>query len=294
MKVLKMPTTNAIPLQYKSKELDELFIRGKTPGGDNSFNKTFVDDFTQWIIDSKRNKIKGLENFKHATFIHGTVQAFDHFYLKYKHKHFKVFPGEFAYHKASLKNGFKVSDALPSLAATDALILSCPFSLNGNHGHYNSILPMCEYLGIPVLIDLAWLPIAKNTDINLDYQCIDTICCSISKAFPGAPNLRVGVRWQREYCDDGIDFANEQNMLPWININIANKLINRWKLDDNWDRFENIYNKVISKYQLTKTNSIIVGLGDEGWKDYERINGINRVCISNEIGQMINDNNIVT
>ena len=30
------------------------------------------------------------------------------------------------------------------------------------------------------------------------------------------------------------------------------------------------------------------------WKDYERINGINRVCISNEIGQMINDNNIVT
>ena len=63
MKVLKMPTTNAIPLQYKSKELDELFIRGKTPGGDNSLNKTFVDDFTQWIIDSKRNKIKGLENF---------------------------------------------------------------------------------------------------------------------------------------------------------------------------------------------------------------------------------------
>ncbi len=55
-----MPTTNAIPLQYKSKELDELFLRGKTPGGDNSPNETFIDDFTQWNIVSKRNKIKAL------------------------------------------------------------------------------------------------------------------------------------------------------------------------------------------------------------------------------------------
>ena len=284
-----MPTTNAIPLQYKSAALLNIFV-----GDNDGPNKDFINNFTQWIIDSKRNRIKGLENFKHATFVNGTIQAFDHFYMKYKHKHFKVFPGEFAYHKASLKNGFKVSDALPSLSASDALILSCPYSLNGGQGHYNSILPMCEYLGIPVLVDMAWLPVATNIDINLDYECIDTVCCSISKAFPGAPNLRVGVRWQREYCDDGIDLANEQNMLPWININIANKLIHRWKLDDNWDRFGEIYNKVILKYRLTKTNSIIIGLGDEEWNDYRRTAGVNRVCISKEIGRMIDDHNIVT
>jgi hypothetical protein len=287
-----VPTNNAIPLQYKSKELNELFIRGKTPGGDNSPNKTFIDDFTQWIIDSERNKISGLDKFKHATFVHGTVQAFDHFYLRHRDKHFKVLPGEFAYHKAALKhNGFKISTAIQPLDIGDAVILSCPSSLSGSHGSYNWVLPECEEKGIPVLVDMAWLPVAKNMNINLKYECIDTVCCSISKAFPGAPNLRVGVRWQREYHDDGIDLANEQQMLPWININIANRLINRWKLDDNWNRFEGLYNDVILKYRLTKTNSIIIGLGDSNWRDYHRSSNINRVCISNELGQMINDSN---
>ena len=42
------------------------------------------------------------------------------------------------------------------------------------HEQYNETMAHCSKLGIPVLIDCAWLGSAKNMNIDLNYDCILT------------------------------------------------------------------------------------------------------------------------
>ena len=67
--------------------------------------ETFVDTFDEWIRGSKLNNIKGLLNYK--TFIAGTSQAFDTFWMRHHDKRFRCFQGEFFYHKANWKKFHK-------------------------------------------------------------------------------------------------------------------------------------------------------------------------------------------
>ena len=48
---------------------------------DNDILDKFKSKFVSWIRSSKNNKLDGLEVYHNISYIHGTVQAFDHFYL---------------------------------------------------------------------------------------------------------------------------------------------------------------------------------------------------------------------
>lgn len=252
--------------------------------------KEYLDTYKNWITASKNNHIKGLDDFQSMSFIHGTVQAFDHFYIQHYNRRFRFARGEFMYHKASMKTRINWAwldeDVIHS---DDAVIISTPFSDTGTiHNNLTKILEDCERLNVPVLLDMAYLPIAKNINIDVSYKCIDTVCTSISKMFDGAQHLRAGIRFQRKNLDDGIDIFNSVNMVPEHSISSAAYIMSKYPLDFNWDEYNDVYQNVCAELNLTSTDCVLFGTSTSEYQSFNRGNSHNRVCIANEISNYIN------
>jgi len=252
----------------------------------------FTKNFYNWITSSKNNTLLGIEQFTNRKLIAGCAQAFDHWYWRYKSRTFRFFRGEFMYHSAVLKHGGTwqyINDA--ELDNNNAVIISVPFSDYGTqHKDLENILNQCNDLNIPVLLDFAYYPCTKNININLDnYPCAETIVFSISKAFYGAEFLRVGMRLERKDTDDGIDVFNSVDMNNRVSLSIANKLIKNYSVDYNWDAYKEIYSQVCKENNLKETDCIMFGLGGDEWKDMNRGSDVNRICISELIGEKLND-----
>ena len=172
------------------------------------------------------------------------------------------------------------------LRPNDAVIISAPFSDLGKvHPRMEEVLSICDDLHIPVLLDLAYICISKNIDIDVTHPCIETITSSISKAFYGAQYLRAGIRWQKQDLDDGIDVSNSVDMVSMPSLAMAVRYIELHSLDWLWTRYEKIYHDVLQEFDLAPTNCILFGLGGDRYSDYNRGNVLNRVCISQEIGE---------
>ena len=244
-----------------------------------------------WISASGNNKLIGLDLFPSQKLVCGTVQAFDHFYFRHKNKRFRFHKGEFMYHSACLKHGcdWEYIEDEP-LEHDDVLITSVPFSDYGRqHVDLEYYLDICNSLEIPVLLDFAYYPCTKNINVDLaQWKCVETITFSISKAFYGAEFLRVGVRCERVDTDDGIDVFNSVEMNNRIDISIANSLIQNFPVDWNWQQYTTAYNQAIEDKNLLPTDCIMFGIGDDKWKDWNRGSDVNRVCISELIGEIVN------
>lgn len=285
-------------------------LRGAKPVVDNSikelitsinpsadlYNEDIQQEFTHkfynWITSSKLNSIQGLDDFPNCKLVAGTAQAFDHFYWRHKDKRFRFFEGEFMYHSAVLKHGGKwayITDEVPVMPG-DVAIISVPFSDYGTtHPDLESVLTQCEKAGVPVLLDFAYYPCTKNINLDLDkYICVTTVTFSISKAFYGAEFLRVGMRLERFETDDGIDVFNSVEMVNRVSLSIASKLIDAYSVDYNWNTYADVYHIVCNENNLEYTDCIMFGLGGEEYAEYNRGTEVNRVCVSELIGEKIN------
>jgi hypothetical protein len=196
------------------------------------------------------------------------------------------------YHTAVLKNGGKHQTIIKNdfILPNQAVIVSVPFSDYGTtHDELERVLDRCNKQNNPVLLDFAYYPCTKNIDIDLDkYPCVETVTFSISKAFYGAEFLRVGMRLEREYTDDGIDVFNSVEMVNRVSLSIANELIKKYTVDHNWNSYSKMYNKVCEEHNLKATDCIMFGLGGSEYADYNRGTAVNRVCISELIGEALN------
>lgn len=256
----------------------------------DSLPQEFTENFYNWINSSTLNNLQGLDLFPSKRLVCGTVQAFDHFYLKHKAKRFRFYKGEFMYHSACLKHGFDwayIEDS--KLDNNDAVIISVPFSDAGMQLPMENILYNCAGMDIPVLLDFAYFPCTKNINLNLKkFSAVETITFSISKAFYGCEFLRVGMRLQRKDEDDGIDVFNSVEMINRIPLSIANNLVQNFSIDHNWNTYGNVYMQVCAENNLEETDCIMFGQGGEEYAENNRGGKYNRVTVSDLIGQKIN------
>lgn len=285
-------------------------LRGSKPINDNRIRKfiesinpcadlyndkiadIFKTKFLKWISSSQNNSLLGISEFKNTRVCAGTTQAFDHFYYRYKEKRFRFLKGEFMYHKACLKNGSRFEWLNNSqLKKGDAMILSIPFSDYGKqHELTELLLANAAQYNVPVLLDFAYYPCTKNINIDFSrFPAIETITFSISKAFYGAEFLRVGLRLEKKDTDDGIDIYNSLDMHNRMSLSVASRLIDEYPVDWNWDQYATYYKNVCDEKELKTTDCIMFGLSSSNnYKEYNRGNQINRVCISELIGKKVN------
>jgi Aminotransferase class I and II len=250
---------------------------------DPDLTGNFGIEFYRWITLNKYNRYQGLHRLKHITLCAGSCQAFDHFYIKHHKRRFRTLPGEFMYHRAVLKQGFDhLSLAADTLAANDAVIISVPFSDTGRQPeNLEEILTACDEKQVPVLLDMAYAVCSKNIDVNLDHDCIDSVVFSMSKFLHGAEHLRVGIRFQAEDQDDGIDVFNSVGMNNRMDIALARYMITTLPSDYLWNQYAKPYAQAIKKLKLKATDCIMFGLDYRNqYRDLNRGNEFNRVCVS--------------
>lgn len=243
----------------------------------------YTNVWRSWLTSNKLKTICGLDAFKYADYTCGTSQTFDQFVIKHASKEIAVLRGDFQYHACIAKpNRFAyIND---TVHADQALIISLPFSDFGHeHPKFKSILDQCNQLSVPVCLDLAYWGIAKNINIDLDqYPCITEITSSLSKPFYTLENHRVGVRFSREYQNDGISMINEVKMQNTFSMSLGIHFMEMYSADWAWKELLDQYQNICLQHNLTATDTLIFALGDQ--ERHIKFNrGVSdnfRVCIS--------------
>ena len=250
----------------------------------------------EWLNFSNNKSLKGLESFTHADYTQGTSQTFDNFILRHsKDREIIVLEGDFQYHACLGKHvEFKYIEYPHHLEGTlkgpglHALLISAPFSDFGCiHPDFEYIMKICDVHDIPVCLDLAYWGIAKNIHIDLDkFPAIKEVTCSLSKPFFTLENHRVGIRFTKDYVDDGISMLNEVKMANNYSMALGVEYMRNFSPDYNWDKYRKPYEKLCRDLDLVYSDSVIFALGDaERHEEFNRgVEGNYRVCISEWLG----------
>ena len=262
--------------------------------GDVLINNTntaeiFLDTFHEWIQSSKLNNIKGLLNYR--TFIAGTSQGFDSFWMRHHDRRFRCFEGEFFYHKANWKkfHNWCYLD-YDAIRKGDAVIISLPFSdYCTEHPRMKEVLYNCEEVGAPVLIDCAYYGIASGVDFDFsNYSCVEDIVFSLSKGFYQANKLRAGIRYSRYFRDDNIDIMNEWNQLNHLGAYLGTKLLNEFSSDYTFNKFRKRQEEYCKLHNLKPTDCVPFAFSSDGqYNDLNRGTDVNRLCIADQIGDKV-------
>ena len=251
-------------------------------------NRKFCIEYLEWIKDHSNTHL-GLDEFNYAVYSQGTSESFDKFYMKNLNRRFRIFKAEYLYHQLAWRNS-KLEWAFiedDKLHKNDAVIISYPFADTGNkHKQMDFILHNCSALGIPVLIDCAYYTISSDLVFDFRHDCITDITFSLSKTFPVA-HARIGMRLTKEDDDDTLfvyEKANYQNRLgaalglSLINLNNPNYIVEKYK--NRQQEFCKISNTIPS-------NTVLFGLGNDEWKEYNRGGLTNRLSFHNFLNKDI-------
>lgn len=240
--------------------------------------KEFENSFSSWLLAHSTNKIKGLEHYV-PSFSTGTTQAFDSFYLRHRQRRFRCFVGEYFYHlKNWIANDIEwhfITEQDP-ISANDAVVISTPFCDTGSEHHQlTALLDSCEQLAVPVLVDSAYYVISGDVELNLDYQCVDTVCFSLSKAFPVA-QLRIGLRYTRADIFDGQSLHSSINYNHNLSAYIGLEIMQKFGSDYIANRYRDQQQEICQLLPgLSASKCSIFAVGDNTWDSYSRANLLN-------------------
>lgn len=261
----------------------------------NSDNLTeFTNNFANWL-NSSSSQISGLENFE-SDFSSGTTQSFDSFYYRHRDKRFRCLTGEYFYHLkiwSSTNSNWKfVSDDDP-LQAGDAFVLSLPFCDTGTVlKEYQSILAQCDALGIPVLIDCCYYVLAGGINLDLNYDCIDTVAFSLSKAYNVA-HQRIGVRYTRYNMLDGQKLHHTVKYNHALSAYVGNKIIQRFTPDYLFNKYRQQQLEFCEYAKLTPSDSVLFASGDSSWDAHSRKNLLEVYELTEEFDASLFNNRIL-
>lgn len=246
----------------------------------DSITKEFCKQYLAWILETKNNKVTGIENFPYAVYSNGTTQAFEMFYIKNKHRRFRCFKGEYMYHQLAWRNNwpewkFIEDDAI---RATDAVVVSLPFSNTGNeHEQLDWLLKTCTAIGVPVLVDCAYFGICANINFDLTSPCITDVVFSLSKTFPVA-HARIGMRLTRIDDDDLMFVYDKINYNNRIGAKLGLDLMQHFSSDYIYDKYNTQQDLICKTLNIIPSNTVIFGLDyNDQYPEYNRGTTVNRL-----------------
>ena len=253
---------------------------------DSSILQKYKGTYRYWISSTKNNNISGLDLFPYSTFSNGTTEAFDKFFIRHSKRTFRVFKGEYAYHKIMFKSGLDfafIEDA--PLSKHDAVIVSLPFSNTGSNYQYEQLMHECTQLDIPVLVDCCWFGTCGELDIDLNYPCIREVTFSLSKTFPVA-RFRIGIRFTKEnYDEDGLFVYEQDNYINYHAMHIGVEYMNRFSPDFIFNKYREKQLKICEALEVIPGNVVSLAYStEERWSHLSRgMPGLYRLCISDDL-----------
>ena len=240
--------------------------------------------YKQWMFEP-HPRIQGIDWYGEPCFTQGTTESFNLFYIRYSDKRLRIAKGEYFYHNMIGKLYNKPFAFLDEddLQEGDAVVLSVPFSDTGNVPYYlEEILTECDLKGIPVMLDLAYLNLAKDLSFDLRHECIEYITSSLSKSFP-LELSRVGIRFQKSSFEDQLNIMNEDK-LNYINMHslyLGYQMMKEWKADWLYTKYRYPQERICEELEVEPSSCVIFGIdNDNTYPEYNRGGETNRLCFS--------------
>jgi len=253
-----------------------------------NIKRQFIETYPSWMF--KPFNFDNTDLLTEACFTQGTTESFAQFYIRYRNKRLRIARGEYFYHQMMkglrYEGNFAWLEDEP-IQAGDVVLISLPFADSGTYYvGIDSILDQCDYLGVPVMLDLAYLnlTVGKYLNYKIDFSgpCIEYVVSSLSKVFP-VENMRIGIRLQKIKAEDQLYVINEEN---YNYINLMSAYVGTAMMEEfsaDW-----VVNKYRSK-QLEMCDKLGLGLSPcvpfgidyaDRYPEYNRGRDSNRLCFS--------------
>ena len=180
----------------------------KTQFFENTHKEVSIKDYTgiavDWFQSSKQNNILGWQSFPYVDVTTGNTNYIESFLVRYGYDGFQILsPHEYAYYMLIGKSG----NTIDNLEPNKPLIISVPnWEYGGLRPNWDYLLKMCEQKSIDIHLDLAWLTIARNIEIDLSHPCIKSVAMSTSKY--SQDWVRAGIRWSKQRTMDSVTILN--------------------------------------------------------------------------------------
>jgi len=249
----------------------------------NEIKHNYFDMFKSWISES--HNIKGFELYEEACFTQATTESFAHFFIRFGHRRIRIAKGEYFYHNMMVRLYDKRFTWLDEddLKPGDAVVLSVPFSDTGDvPGNLEEILTECDLKKIPVMIDLAYINLAKGLTFDLSHDCIEYVVSSLSKAFP-LELSRIGIRLQKKKFEDQLYVINEDgyNYINFFSVYMGYHMMKEWNASWLYDKYKPLQDKYCEKLEVEPSSCVIFGIDTNNkYPEYNRGGSTNRLCFS--------------
>ena len=245
----------------------------------------YFNVFKQFL--SSPHKLSGISSYKYSCFTQGTTESFTHFYIRYRNKNrLRLARGEYFYHQMIKSMYYPMRfDWLEDdeLKQGDVLVISAPFSDTCDlYPNLEQILCECDEKEIPVLLDLAYLNIAIDMEIDLSHPCLEYVVSSLSKVFP-VENYRIGIRLQKEMFEDPLYVINETNYnyINMCSLYLGLGMMNQFEPDYIYNKYKSKQQEYCTLLDIEPASCVYFGLDlDNKFPEYNRGREHNRLCFS--------------
>jgi len=222
----------------------------------DSVYTNFKNETTDYISNSKLNRLTGFDQFERVDIINGCTQFIDNLYMQGP---VQVLRGDYRYHE---RLGLAYVKDVGSLIPDIPLIIAMPFpSIGAPHQDMEEILHECKIKNIAVHIDGAWVSCCRDITFDFNHVAIRSVGISLSKGL-GLGWNRIGLRWTRQPKADSVTIMNDFRMNNRALAMIGLHFIRNLEPDYLWNTHGERYYKVCKDFNLTTTKSIYLALRD--------------------------------
>jgi hypothetical protein len=257
----------------------------------------YCAQYRAWVLNTNLNTVVGLDTLPIMAFSQGTTEAFDNFYIRHHTRRFRVFCGEYIYHKRIWQRHYPDQWAFldnDGIRANDAVIVSWPFADTGNtHKNFTKeFLDKCHHLDVPVLIDAAFFGACANQHYDFSHPAIQEVVFSLSKSFP-VNALRIGIRFAKEDFEDGMQIYHSTHYVNKLSAAIGIKLMTTRDPDITFLKWRNMQLKFCNQLGLEPSDTVLFGIDTKHKYDHYNRGSIhtNRLCFARyyESGKLVAD-----
>ena len=215
--------------------------------------KEYISVAQEWFLGSKLVNLQGVEQFPYVDVTCGNTHYIESFVLKHGWDEFQILNREYAYYKLMGKHGVELDE----LEYNKPMIVTIPdFHTGGIRNEWQELLYIAEQRNIDLHLDLAWIVMARDIEIDLSHPCIKSFAISMRKL-----NLnwnRVGLRWSRQRTMDSITILNHYYKHD-INTNIFScGMYHMQNLDRDyaWNTYGDLNLDICTQLDLTQTKFV--------------------------------------
>ena len=220
----------------------------------DSVYTNFKQEASNWIFNSKLNKLTGIDSFNRVDIINGCTQFIDNLYMQGP---VQVLRNDYRYHE---RLGLAYVKDVGSLIPDIPLIIAMPFpSIGAPHQDMEEILHECKIKNIAVHIDGAWVSCCRDITFDFNHVAIRSVGISLSKGL-GLGWNRIGLRWTRQTKPDSVTIMNDFRMNNRALVKIGLHFVRTFPTDYLWDTHGTRYRRVCYDFNLMPTNSIYLAL----------------------------------